>query len=66
MRLIRIIVPAQLFHVIGGLLSAALQARDKHALPALAPLVYSLGIIAGGLVGAELGGAPTALPGVCS
>ncbi len=54
-RLIRIIVPAQFFHVTGGLLSAALQARDKHALPALAPLVYSLGIIAGGLVGAKLG-----------
>ena len=54
-RLIRIIVPAQFFHVTGGLLSAALQARDRHALPALAPLVYSLGIIAGGLVGAKLG-----------
>jgi putative peptidoglycan lipid II flippase len=54
-RLIRIIVPAQFFHVTGGLLSAALQARDKHALPALAPLIYSLGIIAGGLVGAQLG-----------
>ena len=54
-RLIRIIVPAQFFHVTGGLLSAALQARDKHALPALAPLVYSLGIIAGGLIGAQFG-----------
>jgi putative peptidoglycan lipid II flippase len=54
-RLIRIIVPAQLFHITGGLLSAALQARDKHALPALAPLIYSLGIIAGGLIGAQFG-----------
>ncbi len=50
-RLTRIILPAQFFHVIGGLLSAALQARDLHALPALAPLVYSAGIILGGLVG---------------
>jgi len=57
-RLTRIILPAQFFHVIGGLLSAALQAQNLHALPALAPLVYSAGIIAGGLVGAyypELG-----------
>ena len=51
-RLTRIILPAQFFHVIGGLLSAALQAQNLHALPALAPLVYSAGIIAGGLVGA--------------
>lgn len=55
-RLIRIILPAQFFHVIGGLLSAALQARDRHVLPALAPLVYSACIIAGGLVGANHAG----------
>jgi putative peptidoglycan lipid II flippase len=50
-RLTRIILPAQLFHVVGGLLSAALQAQDRHVLPALAPLVYSAAIIAGGLGG---------------
>jgi len=54
-RLMRIILPAQLFHVVGGLLSAALQAQDLHVLPAMAPLVYSAGIIIGGLVGAKLG-----------
>lgn len=57
-RLMRIILPAQFFHVLGGLLSAALMAQDRHALPALAPLVYSGAIIAGGLFGAyhpELG-----------
>jgi len=54
-RLIRIILPAQFFHVVGGLLSAALQAQDRHFLPAMAPLVYSAGIIAGGLVGAHAG-----------
>jgi putative peptidoglycan lipid II flippase len=57
-RLIRIILPAQFFLVVGGLLSAALQAQDLHFLPAMAPLVYSAGIIAGGLVGvryAEMG-----------
>lgn len=49
--LTRIVLPAQVFHVLGGLLSAALLARDRHALPALAPLVYTLGILAGGLIG---------------
>jgi len=50
-RLTRIVLPAQIFHVLGGLLSAALQARDRHALPALAPIVYTGGIVAGGLLG---------------
>ena len=54
-RLVRIILPAQFFLVIGGLLSAALQAQDRHLLPALAPLVYSAGIVAGGLLGERLG-----------
>ena len=55
-RLIRIILPAQLFHIVGGLLSAALQAQDRHFVPAMAPLVYSAGIIVGGLIGAASGG----------
>ena len=50
-RLTRVILPAQLFLIVGGLLSAALQAQDRHVLPAMAPLVYSAGIIGGGLVG---------------
>ncbi len=54
-RLIRIILPAQFFLVVGGLLSAALQAEDRHVLPAMAPLVYSAGVIAGGLVGTRYG-----------
>jgi putative peptidoglycan lipid II flippase len=58
-RLIRIILPAQFFHVIGGLLSAALQAQDRHFLPAMAPLVYSACIIVGGLVGADYAGLGT-------
>ncbi|MBL8860164.1 MAG: murein biosynthesis integral membrane protein MurJ [Planctomycetes bacterium] len=52
----RIVLPAQVFHVVGGLLSASIQARDRHALPALAPLVYTLGIIVGGLVGGASAG----------
>jgi putative peptidoglycan lipid II flippase len=55
-RLIRIILPAQLFHIVGGLLSAALQAQNLHLLPAIAPLLYSVGIIAGGLIGAHYPG----------
>ena len=54
--LIRIILPAQIFHLTGGLISATLQARDKHLLPALAPLVYTGSIILGGLLlGPSLG-----------
>jgi putative peptidoglycan lipid II flippase len=52
-RLIRIILPAQCFHVVGGLLSAVLQAQDRHLLPAMAPLVYSASIIVGGVIGAN-------------
>ncbi len=46
----RIVLPAQAFHLLGGLLSAALLAKDRHAVPALAPLVYTLGIIGGGVI----------------
>lgn len=55
-RLVRIILPAQIFHLCGALLSATLQAQDKHVYPALAPVVYTGCIVLGGLVlGAELG-----------
>ncbi|MEL6345439.1 MAG: lipid II flippase MurJ [Myxococcota bacterium] len=49
-RLVRIMLPATLFHMIGGLISATLQARDQHALPAMSGLVYTTGIILGGLI----------------
>ncbi len=48
-RLTRIILPAQIFHLVGGVLSATLQARDKHAAPAMAPLIYALCVVGGGL-----------------
>jgi putative peptidoglycan lipid II flippase len=54
--LTRIILPAQLFHLVGGLLSAVLQSYDRHTIPALAPLIYTLGIILGGLVGQDAEG----------
>jgi len=52
----RIILPAQLFFFAGGLLMAVQFAREQFLLPALAPLIYNLGIIAGGiLLGPSLG-----------
>jgi putative peptidoglycan lipid II flippase len=49
-RYTRILLPAQLFFFAGGLLGAAQMARGRHALYAVAPLVYNGGIIAGGLL----------------
>jgi putative peptidoglycan lipid II flippase len=49
-RLTRIVLPGQVFHLLGGLLSATLLSRDRHAVPALSPLLYNLSIIAGGLL----------------
>lgn len=49
-RLTRIVLPAQVFFYFGGLLMAVQFARNRFLLPALAPLVYNAGIIAGGLL----------------
>jgi putative peptidoglycan lipid II flippase len=46
----RIILPAQFFFFTGGMLSAVQFAKEKFAIPALAPLIYNLGIIAGGML----------------
>ncbi len=55
-RLTRIVLPAQIFFVAGGIVRAALMAHDRFATQALAPLVYNAFIIAGGLLfGASLG-----------
>ena len=48
-RMTRIILPAQFFFFAGGLFMAVQFAKEKFAIPALAPLVYNLGIIFGGL-----------------
>ena len=56
-RLTRIVLPAQLFHFQGGLLAATLQAKDRHVLPALAPLIYTGSIVGVGLLGWERLGA---------
>jgi len=49
-RMTRIILPAQLFHLTGGLFMAVQYAKERFLIPALSPLIYSLGIIIGGLV----------------
>src|SRR3989304_6108650 len=49
-RLTRIVLPAQIFFYLGGLLMAVQYARKQFFVPALAPLVYNLGIILGGLL----------------
>jgi putative peptidoglycan lipid II flippase len=55
-RLTRIVMPAQLCFIAGGVIRGALMARGRFASQAVAPLVYNLGIIAGGLLlGPRLG-----------
>jgi putative peptidoglycan lipid II flippase len=47
-RMTRILLPAQVFFFAGALFSATLYARGRFAAAALAPLLYNVGIIAGG------------------
>jgi putative peptidoglycan lipid II flippase len=49
-RMTRIILPAQIFFFAGGLFMAVQFAKERFFIPALAPLLYNLGIIAGGLL----------------
>ena len=58
-RLTRLILPAQIFFVLGGLFTAVQYAHGKFVIPTLAPIVYNAGIIIGGVIG-NLGGEPTA------
>jgi len=46
----RIILPAQFFFFTGGMLTAVQFAKERFAIPALAPLIYNAGIIAGGVL----------------
>jgi putative peptidoglycan lipid II flippase len=48
--LTRVLLPAQAFFYIGGVVSAVLLARRLFLLPALGPLIYNGGIIFGGLL----------------
>jgi putative peptidoglycan lipid II flippase len=59
--LTRIVLPAQIFFMLGGLLMGTLNARGQFLLPALAPSIYNLGIIFGATVLYPLG---LGLPGL--
>lgn len=48
-RMTRIMIPAQLFFFCGGLLTAVQFAKERFVFPALAPLIYNIGIILGGV-----------------
>lgn len=50
-RLTRIVLPAQIFFILGQLLTAVQFARERFLIPSLGPIVYNLAIIAGGLMG---------------
>ena len=49
-RMTRIVLPAQFFFFTGGLFMAVQFSKEHFFIPALAPLLYNLGIIAGGVV----------------
>ncbi len=48
--LMRIVLPAQFFFMLGSLLMGVQYARDRFLIPTLAPIVYNVGIIVGGFV----------------
>lgn len=50
-RLTRIVLPGPIFFTIGAIFNATEQARKAFVATAIAPLVYNISIIAGGLIG---------------
>jgi putative peptidoglycan lipid II flippase len=59
-RLTRIVLPAQIFFVLGSLWMAVQYAHQRFAIPAVAPVIYNLGIIIGGLLAWAVGSASAA------
>ena len=59
-RLTRIILPAQIFFILGGLFTAVQYVHGRFVVPTLAPIIYNLGIIVGGLIGSAVADEPTA------
>lgn len=56
LRLTRIMLPAQLFFVTGGILRAVLMAHGRFKAQAAAPLLYNVCIIAGGVLTGDVEG----------
>jgi putative peptidoglycan lipid II flippase len=52
--LTRIILPAQAFFFLGGLMMGTLYSHNRYFAPAFGPLIYTIAIIAGGLITAYL------------
>ena len=52
-QLTRILLPAQIFFYVGGVVSAVLLSRRLFLLPAFGPLLYNVFIILGGVLGAR-------------
>lgn len=52
-QLTRILLPAQIFFYVGGVVSAVLLSRRLFLLPAFGPLLYNILIILGGVIGAR-------------
>lgn len=48
--LTRLMLPAQLFFFMGGVLSAVQYAKGQFVVPSIAPLIYNTGIIVGGIL----------------
>ncbi len=48
--LTRIVLPAQIFFIVGGIVNATLLARERFGAAAAAPLIYNTAIIAGGVL----------------
>lgn len=49
-RLTRILLPAQLFFLVGGVVAAVQQTRRQFLIPAFAPIIYTVFVIAGGVL----------------
>ena len=51
--LTRLVLPTQIFFLMGGLLMGVQYARQRFVIPATGPLIYNLGIILGGVLLAD-------------
>jgi putative peptidoglycan lipid II flippase len=57
-RLTRIVLPAQVFFVLGALFSAVQYTKGQFVVPTMAPVIYNLGIIVGGVADAVITNSP--------